>query len=40
MPYQGKLNGVYVITDDNLTPSNTLFTQVKYALKIDFKDKK
>jgi thiamine-phosphate pyrophosphorylase len=33
MPYRENLKGLYVITDDTLTPSNTIFSQVEEALK-------
>jgi thiamine-phosphate pyrophosphorylase len=33
MPYQDQLKGLYVITDDTLTPEETLFEQVKLALQ-------
>lgn len=45
MSYQRKLKGLYVITDDNLTPSSTLLSQVEEALKggasiVQLRDKK
>lgn len=33
MPYQGKLKGLYVITDDQLTPHKTVYEQVEQSLK-------
>lgn len=33
MSLKRKLNGLYVITDDNLTPAKTLYTQVEQSLK-------
>lgn len=33
MSINGKLNGLYVITDNKLTPDNTVMTQVEDALK-------
>jgi len=33
MSYKRELNGLYVITDDKLTPSYTLFSKVEAALK-------
>jgi len=45
MPYKGKLKGLYVITDDKLTPDDTIYTQVEDALKggasiVQLRDKK
>jgi thiamine-phosphate pyrophosphorylase len=45
MPLSSKLKGVYVITDDTLTPDETLFSQVEDALKggatiVQLRDKK
>jgi len=45
MSYKRELSGLYVITDDKLTPSSTLFTQAKSALKggaklLQLRDKK
>lgn len=33
MPYRSKLRGLYVITDDRLTPDDDLYRQVEEALK-------
>lgn len=33
MSYQGELRGLYVITDDTLTPDRTLYRQVEEALQ-------
>ncbi len=45
MSYKRELKGLYVITDDKLTPSNTLFSQVEKSLKggasiVQLRDKK
>ncbi len=45
MSHREKLKGLYVITDDSLTPSNTLFSQVKQAIEggakiVQLRDKK
>lgn len=33
MSYQGKLNGIYIITDDQLTPLDTILVQIEKALQ-------
>ena len=45
MSYQGKLRGLYVITDDTLTPDETIYSQVENSLKggasiVQLRDKK